>query len=48
MKTKIILLAALFLGLGSGFSQTEEEINDCRTKLSIFHEFVNHHLVMKN
>ena len=37
MKTKITLLTILFLGLGFGFSQGNEE---AMTKLSIFHEYV--------
>ncbi|UKM66196.1 hypothetical protein GSB9_02776 [Flavobacteriaceae bacterium GSB9] len=36
MKTKITLLAFLFIGLGLGFAQQDEE---CMTKLSIFHEY---------
>ncbi|WP_370477048.1 tetratricopeptide repeat protein [Tamlana flava] len=37
MKTKITLLALLFIGLNFGFAQQDEE---CMTKLSIFHEYV--------
>ena len=37
MKTKITILTILFLGLGFGFSQGNEE---AMTKLSIFHEYV--------
>jgi len=37
MKTKITLLTILFLGLGFGFSQGNEE---AMAKLSIFHEYV--------
>ncbi|MEW4923733.1 tetratricopeptide repeat protein [Algibacter sp. 2305UL17-15] len=36
MKTKITLLFALFIGVGIGFAQQNEE---CMTKLSIFHEY---------
>lgn len=36
MKTKITLLALLFVGLNLGFAQQDEE---CMTKLSIFHEY---------
>ncbi|NJX16210.1 tetratricopeptide repeat protein [Tamlana crocina] len=36
MKTKITLLALLFIGLNLGFAQQDEE---CMTKLSIFHEY---------
>ncbi|MGB1307669.1 MAG: hypothetical protein ACPG6B_02080 [Oceanihabitans sp.] len=35
MKTKITILAFLFLGLGTGFAQNEE----CSTKLSVFYEY---------
>ncbi|WP_194768835.1 hypothetical protein [Tamlana sp. I1] len=37
MKTKITLLALLFIGLNVGFAQQDEE---CINKLSIFHEYV--------